>query len=441
MKAVILAAGKGSRLVPLTYSKPKCLMPLANKPLIQYIVQSIMELEGQSKVDEIFIVTNYLENKLKDFFEEWSPDGIKITFVHQDTLGGTGDALKTLNGKINEDFILANGDEVFGPETFKIISEKFLEKRVLGVIGGMESKNPERYGVLVVNENDSLGGIVEKSPNPPGRLVSAGVYAFSPRIFEYLERINKSERGEYELTDAIIAMAEDTSRVIVSNIDDWISVTMLWDLFEANKKKIDELVEKNGKNVIIGKNVEIKPGVHIEGNVVIGDGAIIGPNCYIRGDTSIGKNCRIGNAVEIKNSIIMDNSKVPHLSYIGDSVIGETCNLGGGTCSANLRHDRENVKVLVKNDIIESGMHKIGFFMADYTKTGIGTMIYPGMVLGPFSWTAPNTTVSKNVEPFTFLDHGKKKKLDKKKIDTAVKNDDDKKFLKTIYEELKGLEY
>jgi bifunctional UDP-N-acetylglucosamine pyrophosphorylase/glucosamine-1-phosphate N-acetyltransferase len=220
-------------------------------------------------------------------------------------------------------------------------------------------------------------------------------------------------------------------------------MSTLWNLFEANKMKIKKRLKKVGKDytILMGQNVELKPGVHIEDNVVIGDNSIIGPNCYIRGDTSIGSNCRIGNGVEIKNSIIMDNSNVPHLSYIGDSIIGEHCNMGAGTISGNLRHDKMNVKILVKGEVVESDRYKLGFIAAHWTKTGVGTMIYPGMILGPFSWTAPNETVNVNIEPFTLLGIKGKQKIPKEKIETAVKDEQDKRFLRRVYEELEDMKY
>ncbi len=443
MKAVILAAGKGTRLRPLTYTRPKVLLPLANKPIIQYIVEDLLAIKecGQA-VDEIFIVANYLEEKVKSFFAALAPP-VKITFVHQAQLGGTGDALHTLAGKINENFIMVNGDEVFSSNAFSTVLEAFEKKNALAVVGAFESDRPEQYGVLVTDSEGMLQKIVEKSPNPPGNLVNTGVYAFSPKIFEYLEKLSKSERGEYELTDAIMNMATNTGCVFVSKIDKWQGVSMLWDLFEANEVKIEERLEKEakGKHVIIGKNTEIKPGVYIEGNVIIGDNCKIGPNCYIRGPTAIGNNCHIGASVEIKNCIIMNNSNVPHLSYIGDSVIGEHCNLAASTITANLRHDYGNVKVLVKGRLVESNRHKIGFFAADWTKTAVGTMIYPGRVLGPFAWTAPNATVDCNIEPFTLLGPAGKKKIPKEKIEAIVKNETEKHFLLRLYEELKVVRY
>ncbi len=444
MKAVILAAGRGTRLQPLTYTKPKVLLPLANKPMIQYIVEDLLALEAEgTTIDEIFIVTNYLEEKIKSFFATWCPVGVKITFVHQHRIGGTGDALKTMSGKINDNFIMVNGDEVFGSGTFSVLLNTFQKQNALAVVGAFESGHPESYGVLVTNSEGVLEGIAEKSSNPPSNIVNTGAYVFSPKIFEYLEKIENSERGEHELTDAIIKMAMETSRVYACKIPAWQGVSTLWDLFEANRMKIEQRIANEGSrnNIILGEAVEIKPGVHIEGNVVIGDGSIIGPNCYIRGSTSIGRNCRIGNGVEIKNSLIMDNSKVPHLSYVGNSVIGEHCNLGAGTKTANLRHDKKGVKVLVKGQVVSTGQRKIGTFIADWTQTGIGTIIYPGMLMGPFGWTTPNAIVNCNIEPFTLLGSAGKKKIAKEKINDVVKAANDKKFLEQLYEELKDVKY
>jgi bifunctional UDP-N-acetylglucosamine pyrophosphorylase/glucosamine-1-phosphate N-acetyltransferase len=137
-------------------------------------------------------------------------------------------------------------------------------------------------------------------------------------------------------------------------------------------------------------------GTYIKGNVIIGENCLIGPNCYLRGNTSIGNGCHIGQAVEIKNSIIMDNAKVPHLSYIGDSVIGKNSNLGAGTITANLKHDNENVRSVVKGKIVDTGRRKLGTIIADDVHTGINTTIYPGRKIWPGVSTLPGEIIDKD---------------------------------------------
>ena len=161
------------------------------------------------------------------------------------------------------------------------------------------------------------------------------------------------------------------------------------------KGKIEKNVIVKGK-LKAGKGTEILSGTYIKGNVVIGENCSIGPNCYLRGNTSIGNGCHIGQAVEIKNSIIMNNAKVPHLSYIGDSVIGENSNLGAGTITANLKHDNKNVRSAVKGKLVDTGRRKFGAIIANDVNTGINTTIYPGRKIWPEVSTLPNEVVSKD---------------------------------------------
>jgi len=179
-----------------------------------------------------------------------------------------------------------------------------------------------------------------------------------------------------------------------------------WDLIEANSVLVSEIKNdikgKVEKNVTVkgklktGKGTEILSGTYIKGNVIIGENCLIGPNCYLRGNTSIGNDCHIGQAVEIKNSVIMDNAKVPHLSYIGDSVIGENSNLGAGTITANLKHDNRNVRSVVKGKIVDTGRRKFGTIIANDVHTGINTTIYPGRKIWPGVGTLPGKIIDKD---------------------------------------------
>ena len=150
-------------------------------------------------------------------------------------------------------------------------------------------------------------------------------------------------------------------------------------------------------HIHVGKGTKILPGVVIEGNIIIGENCKIGPNCYLRGSTTIGDNCHIGQAVEIKNSIIGHNSSVGHLSYVGDSVIGNAVNFGAGTITSNLRHDGTNHKSTIDGEFIDTGRRKFGTIVGDGTHTGIHTAIYPGRKLGPHSTTLPNGTVKTDI--------------------------------------------
>jgi len=430
MKAVVLAAGEGTRFRPLTYTRPKVLLPIANKPIIQHLVDDLISLG----VNEIIIVTNYMEDKIKKLFSGYK----NVKFVHQEKLNGTADAFKKANF-VKETFFALNGDEVISKEDLEQLMKKHKQKNVLVTVGAMRINNPERFGVLIT-KGERIEKIIEKPKQAPNNLVNTGIYIFEPEFFEFINKTKKSVRNEYEITDSIQMAAKETNRVFYCEVKSWQYVSIIWDLLDANKTKLEEITKKSGKNLVVEENVKIKSNVTIEGNVVIGSESEMGPNCYIRGNTSIGRNCKVGNGCEIKNCVILDNTKIPHLSYVGDSIIGENCNLGAGTKVANVRHDNQNVKVLVKGEVCDSGKKKLGVFMGDYTKTGINTVIYPGMVLGPFSWTIPNSVVDKNLEPFHLL-ADKKILIDKNKIDGAIKNPEDQELIKSLYEKLKKTIY
>lgn len=172
-----------------------------------------------------------------------------------------------------------------------------------------------------------------------------------------------------------------------------------WLLLEKSQAKISYVEDKvlgeieNGVVVkgklFLGKNSVIKAGSRIEGNVFIGDNCIIGPNAFLRNGTIIDSNSFIGTS-EIKNSIVLSGSKIPHFSYVGDSIIGRNCNLGAGTKIANLRHDKESVKVIFNNGKKDSKTKKLGALLFDNVKTGINSSINCGVILEKGSKVLPN---------------------------------------------------
>jgi NDP-sugar pyrophosphorylase family protein len=208
-------------------------------------------------------------------------------------------------------------------------------------------------------------------------------------------------------------MIKDKKSVYAVEIprNDWCDTGQLWDLLEANSWTLKRMEPKvlgtieEGAHLIgpvtIGKTARVRSGAYIEGPSFIDEGADVGPNCYIRACTSIGKNARIGNACEIKNSIIMDRTHIGHLSYVGDSIICEDCNLGAGTIGANLRLDDGHVKMMVKNRVVDTCRRKLGAILGDNVKTGINALFMPGVKVGQSSWIGPNYMVKRDLEANT----------------------------------------
>jgi UDP-N-acetylglucosamine diphosphorylase / glucose-1-phosphate thymidylyltransferase / UDP-N-acetylgalactosamine diphosphorylase / glucosamine-1-phosphate N-acetyltransferase / galactosamine-1-phosphate N-acetyltransferase len=180
-----------------------------------------------------------------------------------------------------------------------------------------------------------------------------------------------------------------------------------WDLLRANEDYVLSISESQvlgdvhssavieGK-IILGKGSRILPNVYIEGNAIFGENCKIGPNCHIRGSSSIGDHCHIGQAVEIKNSIILSNTSIGHLSYVGDSVIGKKVNFGAGTITSNLRHDGKNHRTINNNNLVDTGRRKFGTIIGDNVHTGINTTIYPGRKFHQNTSSLPGEIISKD---------------------------------------------
>lgn len=186
------------------------------------------------------------------------------------------------------------------------------------------------------------------------------------------------------------------------------AITYAWDLLRANAEAMTSrktYVQESGAHASlyvdgrlqVGKGTKILPGVVIEGDVIIGDNCKVGPNCYIRGSTAIGDKCHVGQAVEIKNSILLSGTNVGHLSYLGDTILGEKVNFGAGTITSNLRHDGGPHRSPVAGRMVDTGRRKLGAIVGDGVHTGIHTSLYPGRKLWPKTSTLPGAIVEKDI--------------------------------------------
>ena len=390
MKAIILSAGEGSRMRPLTLTKPKTMLPVAGKPIIQYNIESLKN----NGITDILLIVRYKEEIVRNYFGDGSDFGVNISYKTQKDFLGTANAISYAKDFIDDSIIVLNGDIILDEEIIQEMIEKYdgLTPDTLMLL--TEVEDPSAFGVVEI-EDGNIKSIVEKPKQgeAPSNLVNAGIYIFNEDIFDKIDKTEISQRGEYEITDSVSMQIQDNKVVIGHKTSkDWIDVGRPWELIEINEGLISELkTQIKGKiedeafihgEVFLDEGSVIKAGVYIEGNVYIGKNCDIGPNSYIRGNTYFGDNVHVGNAVEIKNSIIMENTNVSHLSYVGDSVIGSGCNIAAGTNIANLRFDNATIKTKIKNQKIDSGRRKLGAIIGDSVKTGINSSFSPGVKIG-----------------------------------------------------------
>lgn len=405
MQMVILAGGKGERLKPITDTRPKPMIMVAGKTLIERLI----EAGHRWGVRRFVVVAGYMADLLTKHVNEVAERlGVDIEIVRQREERGSGDALLTASDRISEESLVVYGDLLVDDEVIKrVIDAK------APLLVGVPHNEPWNYGVIVEESGEAVKVIEKPDPSEvrSGALVNAGIYRLDPGMVRYVEKIHESPRGEVELTDLVEMLHKEGMGLRVMSISDgeWMDIGRPWDVLEANKRIIERMREKTILGDVeasvtirgpayIGEGARVKGSTYIEGPVYIDEGAEVGPNAYLRPFTYIGRNTRVGFSVEVKASVIFEGAKIPHLSYVGDSVICEGVNLGAGTIIANFRFDEQPVRVWVKGSRISSGRVKLGAFIGGYVKTGVNSSILPGVKVGAYSIIYPGVVVSKDVE-------------------------------------------
>ncbi|MEW6035552.1 MAG: bifunctional sugar-1-phosphate nucleotidylyltransferase/acetyltransferase [Candidatus Micrarchaeota archaeon] len=389
MKAVILAAGDGMRLRPLTETRPKPMLYAGGRPIIHHLL-----LEAKKAgVKEAVVVVRHMKEKLIEYLSS-AGLGLKLEFVEQGSDNGTGAALLCAQELLDDTFLALAGDIV----TEASVMNAVMEAHEGGITVGLKKvANPHNYGVAELS-GGRISLFEEKSAHPKSDLANLSVYCMEPTVFSELKSLGKSERGEYELVSLFVG----AKGVPVEGY--WRDIAYPWDLLEANEHLLSGMEAKSGhiENSTIEGKVIMEKGAriinsYVEGCAYLGENTVIGPNACLRGFNSIGKNCSIGPGSTVKSSILLDSVNAKHLTYIGDSVIGENVNFGSGTQIANFRFDGDNVNVLTERGWANSGKKKLGVFVGDNTKFGVLSCTMPGKLIGSNCWIHSGVVVNKNV--------------------------------------------
>lgn len=319
MQAVILAAGEGSRLRPLTRSKPKAMLPVANRPIIEYVINALLE----NGIRDIIVVVGY---RKEDVIRHLNRLDAPVQVVVQERQLGTADALLAAESEITEDFLLLPGDNYINAESIARIKK---EKNAMLVA---EHPNPSNFGVVVIR-NGFVREIIEKPEEAPTFTVATGIYSFTPDVFSYIQT--------NEIPDALAAMIESGLRIRAIPADDWQDAVYPWDLLKLNSRMlrgispeiggtVDASVTRRGA-VRIGSGTTIGPNTVIYGPVTIGSNCNIGPNCVIMPDTSIGDRVVLEPFTYVADSLIMNDTTIDSHSRIVSAVFGQGCILADHT--------------------------------------------------------------------------------------------------------------
>ena len=347
MKGIILHGGHGSRLRPLTHTGPKQLLPIANKPMSQYCMESISE----AGITDIAIIIGGLgSNKVKEYYNNGENFSVNLTYIEQDYPRGIAHAIQLCKDFVgDEKFVVFLGDNII-QKSISELTNNFQRSKYDASILLCEVDNPSRFGIADVKEGKILK-IMEKPKNPPTNLAVTGIYFLTPKIFDVIDRLKPSDRNELEITDALQMLLEEGHNISYNIVTDyWKDTGTPEDIIHANSQvlkniqpyfhgKKENSVSISGK-LMVGSGSLIKTGSSIIGPVIIGKNCIIESNTMIGPNTSIGDNS-ILSGCDIENSIIMSGCKIEANVKIRRSIISTNSHI-----SQNKKTDKEYVFLL-----------------------------------------------------------------------------------------------
>jgi len=370
-QAVILAAGEGQRLRPFTVTKPKVMLSIAGKPILQYVVESL----AQNGIRNIVLVVGYKKEQVFDYLGSGERFDVDITYVTQERQLGTAHALAQAKAIVENEFLVLPGDNLIEADTIAqfaaIKPEAVLVKRV---------DNPLRYGVVIIDQG-MVKNIVEKPKEAKSNIINTGIYAFTTEIFSFIE-------AELDIPEALNNMLAQGKPINAQETDGtWLDVVYPWDILSLNNAVLRQIPANLGgtieagvslKGLIsVGKNTLIRSNSYIVGPVIVGSNCDIGPNVCILAATSIGDNVVISPFCNIKNSVIGNDINIGPGCIIQDSVIDKGCVIKGHFTACSNEAD---VKA---ND--EHHLVNVGAMLGEGCSLGNGVVAQPGVIIGNYS--------------------------------------------------------
>ncbi|WP_287582915.1 bifunctional sugar-1-phosphate nucleotidylyltransferase/acetyltransferase [Candidatus Borrarchaeum sp.] len=405
MKALILAAGEGSRLRPLSVNRPKPMFNICGKPILEHIIDLLKSVG----ITDLVVVVGYQKESIIDYFGSGFDFEVDIKYIVQENQIGIEDAILKSENELKDEtyFLLAHADFFVDKEMVQRTIDTFNEFNADSTIALTLAPDVSRYGVAALDVSDGrIEQIIEK-PVPGSELSKYAVsslYMFRPEIFKLLK-----ENQQLDLAINQLCKRGNVYAAIWEG--QWIDVEYPWDTLTAAQFVMDRLMKEgsyiskdaeiDGKvegPVWISDGVKIRPGAVIKGPVYIGKDTFIGDNSLIRDHTAIESNVVIGFGVEIKNSVILGSSFINRLSFIGDSVIANNVYIGAGTHIINYSAG-ETIYALVNGDKIDTGRTKLGAIIGDQTTLEVNCSIMPGRKIGNKVWVGPGVVIDKDIAP------------------------------------------
>jgi len=330
MKGIILHGGHGTRLRPLTHTGPKQLLPIANKPMSQFALE---DMRNAGITDVGIIIGDVYPEKVKEYYGDGKKFGVEITYIRQDRPGGISHAIGLCRDFVgDEKFLVYLGDNILRKDLGSYVS-RFSASPADSMILLCEVDDPSRFGIAELNERrDGIVRITEKPGEPRSNLAVIGVYFLTPKIFDIIDTLRPSRRGELEITDALQIVLERGSLEFDFVTGWWKDTGTAEDIIHANRLVLESIGSKNqflirdsrteAGNVVLGGGTEVSPDSDLSGPLIVGKDCRIGPGVSLGPNVSIGDGCRLENC-SISDSIIMEGCSISFDGEIRDSIVAQ----------------------------------------------------------------------------------------------------------------------
>jgi len=366
---VVLAAGEGTRLRPLTSTRPKPMLPVANRPILEYVLDALVN----AGITDLVLVVGYKRDRVQNHVGSTYRD-VPVTYVHQEKQLGSGHALLQAREAVNGPFLTVNGDRVIDPETVENVLDSFNDTPTMAV---REHPNANEYPNGAVRlDGDRVVELVEQ-PDGPYRLINAGVYAFPAGWFDRLAETQRRD-GDLYLPDAIVELATERGVVGTRTEGLWVDITYPWDLLYATRQllgagRVDEQATEAG--IYVHETARVHEDATLQAPVVVGPDAEIAAGVVVGPDTAVGRNVTVEANATIERSLIGVDTRVGSGAILCDCVTGMAVETGPGVVVPGGETD-----VRIGTDIHEA--ERLGAVVGDRVTLGGGSTLDPGTLLG-----------------------------------------------------------
>lgn len=377
MKAVVLAAGEGTRLRPLTRTRPKPMLPIGNQPLLEYVLEAARE----AGIEEFVFVVGYRRERIQNHFGDGDEWGVDIEYAIQETQLGTGHALLQAERHLNGSFIALNGDRVVEPSAISAVMD---ERRETGrpTMAVTRHRNPANYGVVEL-DGRTVRSVEEKPPAHTVRTdyINAGVYGLGESVFDDL-RAAEPDR-ELAIT-TILSEYRDALRSIPFD-GLWLDVSYCWDILSVNSRMLDRVAPSNAETATVHERSTVVDGT------VLGADARVRPGATVLPGTALGDNVEVGSNAVVSNAVVLPDATIGDGSVVRDCVVGENATIGPNTTIEGGATD------VVVDDTVHSDV-RLGAVVGDNAAIEGGVTISPGTVLGNHARVKSGCVVSGQIE-------------------------------------------